>query len=305
MCLGAVGTQTGGSIIRPASYCGVAGLKPTAGAVSLEGVVPISPHLDHAGPLARCADDLARLFLGMAEPTAVEASVRELQAHAPAGATGHASDPGASCPWPVLPTELAATPVIRVVEAPFLAAASPDVQSATRRAIERLSLGPAENVLPADWLGTVLRHHRRIMAYDAARVHQRAYGEAPHCFGPHIAGLIETGLALPRAEYEEALAHQQACRQSCLQLFPDSTLLLLPATNTAAPDRLDTTGDPAFNSPWSYTGLPAVTIPCGLSADGMPCGLQLLGPPHSELRLLRAAVWCEEQLGFRQQPPGA
>ena len=76
----------------------------------------------------------------------------------------------------------------------------------------------------------------------------------------------------------------------------------MPSTATTAPASLDTTGDPKFNSPWSYAGLPAITIPCGLADDEMPCGLQLVGPRNSELQLLHTAAWCETRLGFAERP---
>ena len=112
---------------------------------------------------------------------------------------------------------------------------------------------------------------------------------------------VEEGLAASAVSYAMALRHQVQFSEALNEALDRLSPVALPATTTTAPD-LTTTGD-TFNSPWSYAGVPSITIPCGLADDGLPCGLQLIGPRHSELRLLRAAAWCEEQLGFEQRPP--
>jgi len=84
-------------------------------------------------------------------------------------------------------------------------------------------------------------------------------------------------------------------------MLSEGSIAVMPSTSMTAPAS-DTTGDPKFNSPWSYAGVPAITIPCGLASDGLPCGLQLIGPRNSEARLLQAAAWCEEQIGFQDRP---
>ncbi|MDP7016160.1 MAG: amidase family protein, partial [Pirellulaceae bacterium] len=87
------------------------------------------------------------------------------------------------------------------------------------------------------------------------------------------------------------------------ECFGGFTALLCPATVTTAPG-VETTGDPAFNSPWSYAGAPTVSVPCGLGSDGLPCSLQLIAPPHQEQRLVFAARWCERVLEFAESPAG-
>ena len=82
-------------------------------------------------------------------------------------------------------------------------------------------------------------------------------------------------------------------------IIRDDVIAVTPATPTAAPAGLGSTGDPSFNSPWSHAGLPTVTIPCGLTSEGLPCGLQLIAPPHQEQRLLSVAAWCEQAIAFR------
>lgn len=272
LCAAAVGSQTGGSILRPASFCGVAGFKPSHGAVPTEQVVPLSPRLDHVGPIAACVDDLAVLFAVMADD-------------------GTWAESG-------LPNEYVAAqsrqPNLRTLEDYFLTTADPAVQSVTRQALARLGAPPATRPLPASF-GDVHAHHRVLMAHDAARAHGSAYSARPLAFGPHVARLLEDGLTTSAASYEAAIQHQQAFREELAEWLEAGTILLTPTTVTPAPDR-SSTGDPRFNSPWSYLGWPTVTIPCGVAEDGLPCGLQVIGPFGADWEVLAAAAWCERTL---------
>jgi aspartyl-tRNA(Asn)/glutamyl-tRNA(Gln) amidotransferase subunit A len=162
--------------------------------------------------------------------------------------------------------------------------------------------------LAIEWLDTgpvsfeeILASHRVIISVDAADHHRSAFRAAPEQFGPKIASLIEEGLQTTAVDYAAALRHQARARSELAPLFANSRVLLIPSTTTPAPG-LDTTGDPTFNSLWSFSGLPSITVPCGLSRDGLPCGLQLIGAAGSERSLLAAASSCEASLGFRQRP---
>jgi aspartyl-tRNA(Asn)/glutamyl-tRNA(Gln) amidotransferase subunit A len=297
MCAAAVGTQTGGSIVRPASYCGIAGLKPTFGAVNLRGVVPVSGRLDHAGPMARTVDDLAWLYLVMAEPDFV---ARSLTDFTPGIAeAGHPGEEAAAKTWREHRTASQAPPRLMLLEADFLLQADAAVESLTRAALSCLAAAELVPVTMPRSYGRVHSSHRAIMAHDAAAYHRDAFRERPEAFGANLAGLIEEGRAVSDTALASALEHQRQFRSDLLELFVDGAMAILPATNTAAVPDLDTTGDPRFSSPWSYAGIPAVSIPCGLTPEGLPCGLQLVGPPHSELRLLAAAAWCEARLGWK------
>jgi aspartyl-tRNA(Asn)/glutamyl-tRNA(Gln) amidotransferase subunit A len=258
----------------------VAGLKPTVAAVSTAGVLPVSRHLDHVGPLGRTVDDLAIVF-----GTIVDAHPLFLHEFNQLSAKSSA-------------------PNLHVVEEFFLERADAQTASVTRSALARLeirgSARPAQT-LPRSF-GQVHAQHRRIMAVDAAGVHRRAYAERPGAFGPQLTALIEEGLAVSPVAYAAALEHQARFKKDVTALFLDGRIIVVPTTDTVAPNRLDTTGDPKFQSPWSYAGVPAVSIPCGLAA-GMPCGLQLVGPPHGEVSLLSAAAWVERRLDFPHRPP--
>ena len=277
MCMAAVGSQTGGSIIRPASFCGVAGLKPTFGRVDIAGVVPVSRHLDHVGPIARTAGDLWLAYCAMIEM------------------------PGA-----VVPIEPPARPpVLHVIDDAVLPRADPAIRDAVPAAYAKLRSAGADLrplALPSSFQ-EVWRMHGRIMAVDAAEVHRGRFARHRDAYGPRISELIEEGLAHSAVEYASALRHLEAFRETMRTAFGEATIAAMPATVTPAPPGLGSTGDPAFNVPWSYAGLPAVTVPCGLSPDGLPVGLQLIGPPDGEARLLAAATWCEQVLAFQSTPP--
>ena len=288
MCMAAIASQTGGSIIRPASYCGVCGLKPSHGKVPLEGVVPISSHLDHVGSMARNVSDLAIVYdvihSTMARPEEGRSVARG---------------------WGVESLETAFTPApVILAEEFFLEQASEAVRRATLAAYALLCDAPDDSSrlkLPRSFSG-VHAQHWRIMAVDAAVYHRDSFAQSPAAFGPNVAKLIRLGLDSSAVDYVAALRHQQQFRAEMDELFAPGFVAAMPATATTAPASLDTTGDPKLNSPWSYAGLPAVTIPCGLADDGMPCGLQLVGPRNSELQLLRTAAWCEARLGFAARP---
>ena len=284
MCVAALGSQTGGSIIRPASFCGVVGLKPTIGAVPSDGVVPISQYLDHVGPIANCVADAREMF------RAIRHTDRSTTAEVSA-------DPFA-----------AELPELWVLDGFFRDEAAPDVREVTARAVEKLlAAWPQDSsfVTPGPWppasFAEVHAMHRRIMAVDAAAYHRDNFLRQRSAFGEKVASLIAEGLTISAIDYEAALQHQQRFRSEMDAALPDGWVAVMPATCTPAPG-LDSTGDPKFNSPWSYSGSPAVTVPCGLAANGLPCGLQLVGRPNSEEQLLRAAELCERLLSFQARP---
>ena len=262
MCLAAIGSQTGGSINRPASFCGVTGFKPTFGSISRKGVFPVSHRLDHVGPLGCSVADL------------------QLFQRAILGATT-----GRTLPLRWL-TDFCAERT------------EPTVSDTTSRALDALRASTQiDNAPPLPpSFSDVHQHHFRIMAVEAAQVHRQHWQAEPTSFGPNLSSLIETGLATSDKQYEQAQQHQIHFRQEMDGYLAEQGALVLPATPTAAPADLSTTGDPLFNSPWSYGGFPAVNFPCGLDVNGMPCGLQLVGARGSDADLLETAVWCEAQL---------
>jgi Asp-tRNA(Asn)/Glu-tRNA(Gln) amidotransferase A subunit family amidase len=280
MCLGALGSQTGGSITRPASYCGVAGLKPTFGRVSCDGVVPLAPSMDHVGPIAGCVRDLAILLQAIAGPDLRDPNC----AHVPV------PDLNASISLPESPPQLGK------VRGLFQERAAPPVIRMMDRVTELFREKGAG-------FGDVLADQRTVMAAEAAAFHGERLRRHPDDYQPEIRKLIEEGLACPAAKYAECKNQQQRLGREMASYLRNVDALLVQATTEPAPD-IRTTGNPAFNSPWSFTGLPVVSIPSGHQVDGLPLAIQLVGAPWSEAELLAVAVWCEKVLAVeRKRPP--
>ena len=126
------------------------------------------------------------------------------------------------------------------------------------------------------------------------------FEKTPEAFGPHIAHLIDEGLRVTAVDYLAARDQQQRLANEVLQMWPAGALLALPATMTAAPG-WESTGDPRLNSPWSFLGIPTVTIPMAVNDAGLPLGLQLVGLDEQEV--LDAAMACERLLGFTERCP--
>jgi aspartyl-tRNA(Asn)/glutamyl-tRNA(Gln) amidotransferase subunit A len=282
MCLGALGSQTGGSITRPASYCGVAGFKPTFGAAPLAGVLPLAHSMDHLGPMARSVRDLALL-------------------------AGVISYPGESDLFSPLRGPLR-PPVLGRPRGFFDRLASPTVRDMMDRVCAFFAQRGAkieDAAVPAAF-DEVIPRHRVVMAVEAASYHAERLKRHPEDYGPCITTLLNEGLACPAPEYARYKAHQEALRQemrSCLDRQIDAWIC--PATTMSAPDAA-TTGDPAFNSPWSYTGLPVVSFPVTRDGDGLPLAIQLVGGAWSQGRLFEVAAWCEDVIAFDVgEPPAA
>ena len=283
MCLGALGSQTGGSITRPASYCGVAGCKPTFGRVSCDGVVPLAPSMDHPGPMARCVRDLEMLFSTIRRTAGVS---RLVNTHQPAYA--------------------GRSPVPRLgrLRGLFESRAEPIVTKRMDEVMEKLREHGAivEDVsLPASFT-EVLPRHRTVMAVEAAAFHQERLRRHPDGYDPWIRSLLDEGLRCPAPEYARCKDHQELLRREMEDCFKGVDVLLTPATTGPAPDA-GSTGDPAFNSPWSYTGFPTISFPVGQSSDGMPLAIQLVGRLWGENELFPAAIWCEDMLSVHLGEP--
>ncbi|MBI1899800.1 MAG: amidase [Planctomycetia bacterium] len=286
MCVAAIGSQTGGSITRPASFCGVAGLKPTHGRVSCTGVVPISAHLDHPGPMARRASDLAPWLAAIAGADAADP-----------WCCNRPSDDFAS------DLDRQSPPALGTMEGFFFEEAHRSVLDVVRAALARLAGAGATLVptpLPPSFAG-LHEHHRRIMAVDAAAYHRPSFPARRDAYGPQFRKLLDEGNAACALDYAASLQHQQLFTRQMELTSQTVAALVTPATITTAPTR-ETTGDPRFNSPFSYCGLPTVSIPCGLAADGLPVALQLVGSPWQEAKLLGVAAWCERRLAFAAVP---
>jgi aspartyl-tRNA(Asn)/glutamyl-tRNA(Gln) amidotransferase subunit A len=271
MCLGAVGSQTGGSITRPAAYCGVAGCKPTHGRISLAGVVPLAPSLDHPGPIARCVTDLALLYRALADYDRSDQFFDTNSALRP--------------------------PRIGRLRSFFDGAADADSLSVFESSLDQLRAAGAsmtETSLPTGF-DEVHRQHGIIMRFEFARHHGQRWRDDPNDFLPFATRLIREGCSIDEHEYAAALQSQAKSRQESPRIFAACDIAVCLAAPGAAPDP-STTGDPVFNSPWSYAGLPTVSFPIGLSRNNLPVAIQLVAPAFAEESLFSAAQWCETVL---------
>jgi Asp-tRNA(Asn)/Glu-tRNA(Gln) amidotransferase A subunit family amidase len=180
--------------------------------------------------------------------------------------------------------------------------AEPVTRSMMDGVVETLRSAGAEVVdvaLPGSF-AEVLPRHRIVMAVEGAMFHEPRMKKHPEDYDPWVRGLLEEGLACPAPEYARTKEHQATLKRAILSCFEGVDALLCPATRGPAPDA-STTGDPAFNSPWSYTGLPAVSFLSAWTPDGMPLCLQLVGLPWSEADLLATSAWCEARLDVQRR----
>jgi aspartyl-tRNA(Asn)/glutamyl-tRNA(Gln) amidotransferase subunit A len=280
MCFAALGSQTGGSITRPAAYCGVAGIKPTYGRVSAHGFLPLAGSMDHPGPIARTVEDLAIVLDLIAGPDSADPTCSE-RAYVPAGKI----------------TSSARPPRLGRLRGHFEELAEPVVRESMELVTERLKQAGADvrEVRLPDRFHDVIKSHRLIMAAEAAAWHRARLRAHAGDYQPRIRELVEEGIAASATDYIYARAHQAGLQREMLRCFTDVDALLAPATTSPAPDR-STTGDPAFNSPWSLTGLPVISFPVCWTDDGLPLAVQLAGTAFSESNLFRVAAWCENAL---------
>lgn len=293
MCLGALGSQTGGSLTRPASYCGVYSLKPTYARVSVAGVLPLAPSLDHIGVMANCVSDLAILF----------------QAIAGAPPYGESSS-GLKPPIPDCVAALADLPVefdhsVRLTGL-FDDRAAPELRELVDRALLRGSSNyfTRRLAVPPPSFTELHRAHRTVMATEAAEYHAGRLARHPDDYPPRISELIEEGLRTSAVAYRAATVLQGDIEDEFTRMLDRGSILLTPAT-TNLPGDVSSTGDAAFNSPWSFTGHPTVSVPAGWSPDGLPFAVQLIGSTMREDQLLAAAMWYERAFRFVQKtPPG-
>ena len=288
MCLAALGTQTVGSVLRPAAYNGIVGFKPEYGRISTYGVVPVSWTLDHVGILARTVVDAALVFQAIA---------------------GHDSKDYHSLDRPVPAClrylDRQQVPRLGLVRQYFFDQADEEMQRHTDMVVQHLCQAGAkvEEVVPPSSFATIRETSYTIMAVEASTFHQEAFAKHKNQYRPGIRKLIEDGLSTPASEYVRALEARLQQRAEIEPLLHQVDALVTPGASGAAPPSLATTGSPAMHGPWTTVGLPSIALPSGLSKDGLPLAIQLVGPPLAENRLLAVARWCEKALDVHLMPP--
>ena len=294
MCEAAIGTQTGGSLVRPSSFCGIATCKPTFARVSRDGVFPVSHEFDHVGPMARTVAQLEAMLeclpvsADFAPPYATAAKKTARQ-RAEAEPQTFGDEHG---------------PRLGLIEPFFMEVADETVRRITAETLEKLR-GAGATVVSVDCpidFHAVRPLHRLIMGVEAAAVHRQLFAARRDAYGPLITGLLDEGLQTPGVEFAAALNRLRTYRRKVVRLLDGVDALVVPSTHTTAPPTLSTTGTPEFQAPWSCAGLPVVSLPCGLCDEGMPASVQLVGPYHQDNSLLSIARWCETAIGFNHRP---
>lgn len=283
----ALGTQTGGSTLRPAAYCGVVALKPTFGRISRYGLLPVSWTLDHPGIIVRSVADAALLLQALArhdprdpfsahqQPEDFVAAVRE---PGPAPRLGLLRD--------------------------LLDRADPPVRQAAEAAAEKLAQAGAEVRevrLPVS-MDLLLAVHFLIITPEGAAVHAEQHAHFAEHYRPNLRASIEVGQLIPAAVYVQATRLRRRLRSLMTELVGSVDGVIGPTVRNLPPPAESGTGDPSFQAIWTLFGFPNVSLPSGLSPERLPHAIQIIGQPFGERRLLRVAAWCEGVLGTLPSP---
>ncbi len=287
----ALGSQTGGSTCRPAAYNGIVGLKPTYGRISRYGVVPVSWSLDHVGILTRTVADAALMLTVLSggddnDPGSLRQPVPDFTQQMNAAAGG-------------------APPRIGLIRQYFEDYATHEVWAHTESVAQKLA-GAGAEVIEVPLPESFEHAHsmqRIVMNVECAGFHVENHRTRAADYGPRVRSGIEMGLITPTATYLKALKLRRQFREDMSALAKQVDILMTPATPSPAPKDLNTTGDAAFQSPWTAAGLPTVVVPTGLSNLGMPMAVQFAAPMGQEGRLLGAALRCEQVAGLKASPP--
>jgi len=253
----AIGTQTRGSVLRPASYCGVTGFKPSYGLLSTEGVLPLAKSLDTLGFFAHTAADMLLLWECLGHPRGREENLE------------------AGVPEP-------------------LPAVEPEMESAFRNALAVLRRAgvSTQSVKITPMLDELHQASSLVMTYEGARIHEQRFREHGARLD-RLADLVREGLQIPDAKYREATQFISRCNGRIAEIYQATPILLTPSATGPAPLGLASTGDPRMNSPWTALGTPALSIPMPVR-NGLPLGLQITAGHGQDARVLHTAVRLEK-----------
>ena len=261
----ALGTQTGGSVIRPAAYCGAYAIKPSFGAINRAGVKPVAESLDTVGIFSRSIEDLA---LGL-----------EVLAG-------------------IAPIRVEGKPRVGFCRTPRWASADPATQASLEDAAKRLARAGAQvrdyEMPPGS--DQLFDRHKVIMGYETARALAWEYRNFPEQISPSLKPRLEEGWKVTRADYDAMREHARKCRRALAEDLGQFDFLLTPSAPSEAPRSLASTGDPVFNRAWTLLGVPCVTIPYGKGPHGLPLAVQLVGAFAGDAALLSWARRAEADL---------
>lgn len=275
----ALGSQTNGSTIRPASFCGVVGFKPTHGLVSRGGIMKLSRTLDHVGLFARSIEDIALLAEELVAHDPVDPDTRP-RARIPFVATAAQEPP--------LP------PVFAFVKTPLWERVADDAKEAFAELVSALGERVVEAELPES-SRSALDWHRTIMEAEMAASLDLEWEKGRDRLSEPLRALLERGREVRAFDYQQALSRIALLNEGFEEIFERCDAILTPAAPGTAPEGLGSTGDPAFCTLWTLCGMPALSLPIMQGANGLPLGVQLVGQRERDARLLRTARWLARQ----------
>jgi len=272
----ALGSQTNGSTIRPAAYCGVIGFKPTHGMISRQGILALSRTLDHVGLFARSIDDIALLAAQLVGYDEHDPDTR------PRGRIPFVEVAAEEPPLP---------PMFAFVKTPHWERADEDTKKGFAELIEQLG----EQVEEIELLPSAIdawELHRTIMEAEMAANLEREWEKGRDRLSEQLRAQLERGRNVRAIDYQRARSRIAPIHEGFVELFEQRyDAILTPAAAGSAPEGLDSTGDPAFCTLWTLCGMPAISLPLLQSTNGLPIGVQLVGPRNGDARLLRTARW--------------
>lgn len=296
LCMGSLGSCTGGSIRGPAAYCSMVGLKPTYGRVSRYGVVPLSWSLDHCGPMTWTVEDTALMLQAIAGPDP--------------------NDPTCSrAPVPDYSAALIDTIKGLTIGVPrhFFWADDPRIDQETLRvvdsAVQTLSdLGAKVQDVTVPTLQYAGAAQPAIMLSEAFAYHQRLLRSQPEEFGDMVRARFRTGGLFSSADYVQAQRVRNVLKRDFAAVLQQVDVVVSPSMSSPAPafatiDGMTTARRPSFTGPYNLTGMPAISIPCGFTAAGLPVGLQIAGKPFDEPTVLRVAYTYQQAARLFERRP--
>jgi Asp-tRNA(Asn)/Glu-tRNA(Gln) amidotransferase A subunit family amidase len=277
----ALGSQTNGSTIRPAAYCGIIGFKPTHGLISRHGALTLSRTLDHVGLFANSVEDIALLAEQIVGYDEDDPDTR----------------PRARVPFAGLAAEEPPlAPMFAFIKTPHWENVDQDTREGFAEIIDALG-NQVEEVELFPSAGDSWQWHQSIMSAEMAYNLEREWRIGGTRLSEQLRSQIERGREVRAADYLSALARIKLVDDSFTELFEQRyDAILTPAAPRAAPKGLDSTGDPSFCTLWTLCGMPALSLPLLQSSAGMPLGVQLVGPRYGDARLLRTARWLATQV---------
>ena len=276
----ALGSQTNGSVIRPAAYCGVYGFKPTHGLISRYGVMKLSRTLDHVGFFARSLDDLALLAEVLAGWDEADADTRSR----------------AAIPFrEIAAQEPPLPPLVAFVKPPVWDRAEAETREAFDELAGQLSERMVQIELPSV-AAQALEWHRTIMESEMAAHLDREFEQGRDRLSESLRNQLARGREIRALDYQRAVARIPHLVSGFDEMFERCDAIITPSAAGTAPKGLDSTGDPSFCTLWTLCGMPALNLPLMQGSNGLPLGVQLVGARHNDARLLRTARWLVGQL---------